>query len=126
MHIVAHRTNTLKWLESSVTNFQSNDDPNNLALFSFMGPPDIRLMQILFSSLRGRVLILPYHQIIFVLSSGVLLVCIHQHSESDLVTPKARILFDIMDVWRAAFMILDQHDFQCLGLVPIQKQRALQ
>jgi len=123
MHSLAHRTNALKWLNSTVTNFQSNDEPNNLALFSVLGPPD-KSMQILFSSLQGRVLALPYHQITFeVFTNGVLLVWVRQHSEAGPGTLKARMPFGIMERWRAAFMIPEQYDFQRLGLAPIQERR---
>lgn len=123
MHSLAHRTNALQWLNSTVTNFQSNDDPNILALFSVLGPPD-KSMQILFSSLQGRVLALPYHKITFeVFTNGVLLVWVRQHSEAGPGTLKARMPFGIMERWRAAFMILEQYDFQRLGLAPIQERR---
>ena len=83
IHILAHRTDALQWLNSTVINFQSNDYPYNLALFNVMGPSDNRSIQILFTSLEQRVLVLPYHQITFeVFTSGVLLVWVRQYSEA--------------------------------------------
>lgn len=120
MHSLAHRANALKWLNSTVSNFQSNDDPNNLTLFSDLGPPD-KSLPILFSSLRGRMVALPYHQTTFEVSTnGVMLVWVCQHGEAEAETLKAPMPFGVMERWRAALMILEQHDFERLGLAPIQ------
>jgi hypothetical protein len=124
MALEEHRMNALQWLNSTIFTFNTNDDPNNLALFSVLGPSDPS-MQMLFSSLQQRPLALPYHYVtseIFIervlLVWIVLLVFTHYFPTG--------MPSQIEERWRAAFMSLEQRDFESLGPEPFQERDHLQ
>jgi hypothetical protein len=122
MALEENRMNALQWLNSTLPTFNTNDDPNNLALFSALGPSDSS-MQMLFSSLQQRLLALPYHYVTFeVFTEKVLLVWIFRHTHYF----PTRMPSQIEKRWRAAFMSLEQRDFESLGPEPFRELDHLQ
>jgi hypothetical protein len=117
MALEEHRMNALEWLSNTIATYNTNDDPNNLAPFGVLGPSDPS-MQMLFSSLQERALILPYHHVTFqVFTERVLLVWILRHT----VYFPLGMHFEIKEKWRVAFTSLEQRDFDRLELVPLQE-----
>jgi len=126
MHLPEYRMIALRWLSSTVTEIESDDDPKNLALFVILDPSRIPL-QLLFSSLQQRMLILPRHRVTFeTFTSQSVLVWVRARSDIEPGHPQRLMPPAILDRWRATLMNLQQHDVQHLGLVPLQQQRRSQ
>lgn len=114
MDVSFRRMDAIKWICGAVTNFKSEDDPNNLALV--IGTSDAK-SQLLFRSLWQRELVLPCYRITFEgFTVSSVLVWVRERSDPQPGYPKKYFPGDIMDKWRAAFSIVEHHDFQRLGV----------
>jgi hypothetical protein len=91
MALPERRMNALQWLGNAVTDFQAEDDPNSLALFSILGPGS-RPIQLFFASLQQRVLHLSYHRVTLeVFKAGVLLVWVRERKNVHPGSTQSRI-----------------------------------
>jgi hypothetical protein len=120
MYQPEQRMNALQWLNHTVAKFQSADDPKNLAIFSELGPSSTQL-QLLSKSLQQRVLVLPCYRVTFeIFTSEFLLVWVRARSDPEPGTSLRTMPIAVLDLWRAALMDMEQHDFERLRLVPLQ------
>lgn len=111
------RVQALKWLTHKIVNFKSNDDPKNFATFNLLEPRSAE-MQLLFLSLRQRMLALPQHLVTFeTFTNGALLVRVLQRRVPENGRPRLSGFNE--EKWRAAFMVSEPYDFQRLEFLPL-------
>jgi hypothetical protein len=106
MHLPEYRMSAVQWLNLTVTNFKSDDDPKNLAVFVFLEPSS-QPLQLLFSSLQQRDLVLPYHWVAFEkFTSQSLLVRVRARSDPEPGHAQRPMPPAVLDRWRAAMINL--------------------